>query len=44
MWMGTIKTWYEQELYNKDDVKVFVAAKMIDKEEYKQITNEDYIA
>lgn len=43
MWFETIKAYYKKELYNNDDVKVFVIAKMIDKEEYQQITNEDYI-
>ncbi|MBO3443422.1 XkdX family protein [Clostridium sp. CCUG 7971] len=44
MWKDTIKKWYEEDLYNNEDVKVFVVAKMITTEEYKEITNEDYIA
>lgn len=42
MWFETVKGFYKDELYNNDDVKVFVVAKMITKEEYKKITNEDY--
>ncbi|MGX4599859.1 XkdX family protein [Faecalimicrobium sp. JNUCC 81] len=40
MWKNTIKAWYKESLYNNEDVVV----KMITTEEYKEITNEDYIA
>jgi uncharacterized XkdX family phage protein len=39
-----VKGWYDEKFYNNDDVKVFVVAKMIEVEDYKAITNEDYIA
>ncbi len=44
MWFEMVKGFYKDKLYSNDDVKVFVVAKMIDKEEYTQITGEDYIA
>ena len=44
MWFDMVKGWYDEKLYSNEDVAVFVVAKMIEIEEYKQITNEDYKA
>lgn len=44
MWFNTVKGFYDDKHYNNEDVKVFVVAKWITEEEYKKITNEDYIA
>ena len=44
MWFETIKGYYNDKFYDNNDMKIFVTAKMITIEEYKEITNEDYIA
>lgn len=45
MWFTMVDKYYnEDKFYSKDDVKIFVQAKYITEEEYKKITNEDYIA
>lgn len=38
-----IKEYFDLKLYNTDDVKVFVKANWISQEEYKTITNIDYV-
>ncbi|RXI57282.1 XkdX family protein [Clostridium tetani] len=38
-----IREYYLLELYTVEDVKVFVKAKWITQEDYKNITNVDYI-
>lgn len=43
MWFETVNKFYNDKLYNNEDVKIFVEAKMINEEEYKKITNEDYV-
>lgn len=43
MWFDTVKGFYDDKLYTKEDVKVFVVANMITEEQYKEITGEDYI-
>ncbi|MBO3444003.1 XkdX family protein [Clostridium sp. CCUG 7971] len=44
MWFETIEGYYNEKIYDNSDMKIFVTAKMITTEEYKEITNEDYIA
>jgi uncharacterized XkdX family phage protein len=43
-WYEDIKQYYKMGLYNKDSVKVFVAAGWITAEQYQQITGEAYAA
>lgn len=43
-WFEKIERYYKNELYTNEQVKVFVVAGKITSEEYKKITNEDYIA
>lgn len=42
MWYRAISRYYEQGLYSKADVKVFVKAGKITPEEYEAITGEKY--
>ncbi|GIO39290.1 hypothetical protein J41TS12_41510 [Paenibacillus antibioticophila] len=46
MWYSTIKRFYDNghPAYTHDNLKTFVVAKMITAEQYKQITNIDYVA
>lgn len=44
MWFEAVKGFYDDKLYTKEDVKVFVVANMITQIEYKEITGEDYVA
>ncbi|MGL4731246.1 MAG: XkdX family protein [Clostridium sp.] len=46
MWFDTVKYYYDNKMqnYDKEGIKVFVEAEMISAKEYKDITNEDYIA
>lgn len=39
-----IKQSYKYKWYTLDDVKTFVQVSMITKDEYKQITGQDYVA
>lgn len=39
-----VKRYYDKRIYSKNDVKKFVLAEKITPEQYKEITNEDYIA
>jgi uncharacterized XkdX family phage protein len=39
-----IKEYYNLKLYTSDDIKIFVKVKWITVDEYKTITNVDYIA
>lgn len=42
-WFKTIKRYYDLKKYTDEEVKVFVDGEKISKEEYKQITNVDYV-
>lgn len=46
MWFDTIKKFYDKEhpSYTVEGIKVFVKAKMIDADQYKEITGIDYEA
>lgn len=37
-----VKRYYDRGIYDNNDVKKFVKAGKLEKEEYKQITGEDY--
>lgn len=41
---GSIKRYYDEGRYTKDQVKIFVRAKWITSDEYKEITGDDYVA
>ncbi|MDQ0269923.1 XkdX family protein [Cytobacillus purgationiresistens] len=41
-WFKPIKGYYDEGFYTKDDVRIFVIASWITKEQYKQITAVDY--
>lgn len=43
-WFKTCKMFYDLGFYNNEDLKVFVAAKKITPEQYKQIASIDYVA
>ena len=43
-WTPIISNYYKLGLYTKDNVKVFVVAKWITSDDYKQITGTDYTA
>jgi uncharacterized XkdX family phage protein len=43
-WFKYIKKYYDEGIYTKDDVKVFVAQGYITADQYKQITGDDYVA
>ncbi len=40
----SIKKYYDEDRYTKDQVKIFVRAKWITADEYKEITSDDYVA
>lgn len=40
----TVKRYYDTGRYSKEDVKKFVVAGKLTKEEYKEITGDDYDA
>ncbi|CEK34312.1 phage uncharacterized protein, XkdX family,Phage uncharacterised protein (Phage_XkdX) [[Clostridium] sordellii] len=42
-WFKTVKRYFDLGIYSVDDVKVFVKADRITKEQYKEITRKDYI-
>lgn len=42
-WEEKIKRYYEKKIYTNEDVKIFVKGNKITEEQYKLITNEDYI-
>lgn len=42
-WFEMIKKYYDNQLWTIDQVKVSVEKNKITKEEFKQITGEDYI-
>lgn len=42
-WFDKIKSYYERNLWTKEQVKVAVEKGKITEEEYKEITDEDYI-
>ena len=42
MWFASVKNYYDMGLYTKDNVKVFVKAKMITEADYTTITGEAY--
>lgn len=46
MWFDAIKRYYDNghPSYNNESMKMFVVAKMITAEQYKQITNIEYVA
>jgi len=44
MWFDWIKMYYDDGIYSKDDVKVFVTAGWISAAEYEQITEEPYVS
>lgn len=46
MWFTTVKRYYDMKhpSYTDEGIKVFVAAKMITAEQYKQITDIEYVA
>lgn len=44
MWVNWIKGYFDEKLYDKNDVKEFVKAGWITVADYKKITNEDYAA
>lgn len=39
----TAKNYFDLKIYTVDDIKLFVQAERITKEQYKEITKEDYI-
>ena len=41
-WFEKVQRYYNKGYYNIEDVKVFVKAKKITKEQYKEITGVDY--
>lgn len=41
-WFNKIKSYYDRELWTKEQVKKAVEMKKISIEEYKKITGEDY--
>ena len=43
-WFEKIERYYKNGLYKNEQVKIFVISKKITEEQYKEITNEDYIA
>lgn len=43
-WFEKVKRYYDNKLYTKEQVKVFVKTNKITVEEYKEITKEDYVA
>lgn len=43
-WFHYIKKYYDEGIYSKDDVKVFVVQGYITADQYKQITGDDYSA
>lgn len=43
MWFNSVKRYYDLGMYAKEQVKVFVVANYITKEDYKIITGEDYV-
>lgn len=43
-WFKTCKLFYDLGFYDNDDLKVFVVAKKINAEQYKQIAKIDYVA
>lgn len=42
IWFKSVKEYYNMGLYTKENVAVFVKARFINENEYKQITGEDY--
>lgn len=42
-WFDKVQRYYDGGYYTLDQVKVFVKAGKITKEQYKEITNEDYV-
>ncbi|CEN84275.1 phage uncharacterized protein [[Clostridium] sordellii] len=38
----TAKTYFETKIYTVDDIRLFVEAERITKEQFKEITGEDY--
>jgi uncharacterized XkdX family phage protein len=44
MWKTWITTYYQKGYYTNDQMKVFVTAGWITSEDYKMITDEDYVA
>ena len=44
MWYERIKRFYSEGLWTKEQVAVAVRFKKITAEQYKEITNEDYVA
>lgn len=43
-WFEKVERYYKAGYYENEQVKVFVNANKITEVQYKQITNEDYIA
>ncbi|MGG3801806.1 XkdX family protein [Metabacillus fastidiosus] len=43
-WYPVIKDYYNLGFYNNDTMKIFVGAKYITPEQYKEITKNDYVA
>lgn len=43
-WFEKIERYYKNGLYTNEQVNIFVISKKITEEQYKEITNEDYIA
>lgn len=41
-WFEKVQRYYNKGYYDKDDVKVFVKAKKITAEQFKEITGVDY--
>lgn len=41
-WYDAIKRYYRLGYYSNENMKVFVEAERITKEQFKEITNEDY--
>lgn len=42
MWFQSVKRYYTQGRYSKDDVKIFVRAGKITAEQYQELTGEAY--
>lgn len=42
-WFEKIKRYYDNGSYTNEQVKIFVQTGKITEEQYKEITNEDYI-
>lgn len=42
-WFEKVKRYYDKGIYKNEQVKVFVEGNKITEEQYKEITNEDYV-